>query len=624
MEIPGIRRGEAALETGGARLIYTAHIERKVPESGERTAVQREAGRLIDSFSVDEVLSLAAPAFAGAFRAEKETMLQCGGWQSWSAGWELAPGEKLPRRVLGIPELIKLTNRPRDRPGGGETVGHFIMYLRRGDYYLCIASLEGGGLPPLSFRCDKKRTRIGAEIYCPGKTIHDGETLAVLCVFAVHGYFALKDALNSIYGQDFSSLNFLSVSGGTQDSRPGGYASWYNHYNRIDEKIILGDLEALSSNDNLIKLRYLDRKRPAVFQIDDGWENAVGEWEINAARFPNGLKGIAEKIEETGCIPGLWIAPFLATKRCRVFSEKPHWLLRDKKGRPLSAGFNHLWDGRYYCLDISREDVRAYIKDLIDRVIDQWGFRYLKLDFLYTGLFDGVFEKKGAPHEHYQRACALLTSRTHTEGGLPVAYLGCGLPLGLSYRHFPLSRIGADTREMWEWKLVKALGHVGRPSAYINLMDTIGRSFMNGTLYINDPDVIFLRSRDCALSETEKETIALVNFLLAGQLMFSDDPAFLSPRDLAFTRRISALYDELSGEQYGVRRVDRNVFALFSRSEKYSGLINLGDKNYTLDGTKEGDIFLKLRGGKALIDHRLFQSGLAFAPRSITVVEKEQ
>jgi alpha-galactosidase len=660
-------RAQEALGGGlsGKRFIYTVPAPGKgVPDSGnavpgaaalpgpqERRPVLpgKPGGGLcqtIDSFTLEQLLAIldTPPGTAETFIKAKK-LLHSGGWQSWSAGWELAGGERLPRKVRVIPELIKLTAGPGDEAGGGETKGHFIMYLRSGDYYLCFASLEGRGLPPLGYRVNRERSRFGVEVYCPGKQWREGEKAAELCVFFAAGFFAFKDSLKKIYAQDFTGLDFLKEpgragenagSGGAAghgggegagwDARPGGCESWYNHYTHIDEGIILEDLRALSSNDNLIKLRYLDRGRPLVFQIDDGWENAVGEWEVHRGRFPRGLKPLAGAMEEAGYIPGLWLAPFLATKRCRVFSEKPHWLLRDREGKPLVAGFNHLWDRRYYCLDISRADVLAYLRELLDRVIDEWGFRYLKLDFLYTGLFYGNFAEPGAPHEHYERACALLSSRTKTASGKPVAYLGCGLPLGPSYRHFPLSRIGADTREVWDWNLVKMLGHVGRPSAYISLLDTIGRSFMNGAVYLNDPDVIFLRSKGCGLTETEKETIALVNFLLAGQIMVSDDAASLSPADLALAGRVSELYDALADDEYGAKRVDRDVFFIMSRSERRWALVNLRKRAYTLDGKAEREIFLKLADGRALIDHRLSigDRGISFAPHSCTVLEREE
>ena len=592
-----------------------------------------------------EAVGLAAEDRA-AFAHTGELAVHPGGWQSWSAGWELMGRERLPKKVALLPELMKLTNRDGESPpkGGGWITGHFIVYLRAGDRYLCIASMEGDGLTPVTFYINRKKQRIRAEVFAPGKTWKAGEAVAELNVFFARGFFAFKDALKALYRQEdaFRTVDFLRSHAGSIDSEnreprskrnlPGGYESWYNHYTNINEALILEDLDALSKTENLLKLRYIDRNRPLVFQIDDGWEKAVGEWEINNERFPRGLKFIAEKIEAAGFIPGLWLAPFLVTRRSRIFRERPYWLLMEtvpkaspKQGKPVVAGFNHLWDKQYYCLDISRQDVQDYLKALIDRAIDEWGFRYLKLDFLYTGLFAGAYAGGGAPHEHYEKACKILTRRTANAAGLPVAYLGCGLPFGLSYRYFPLSRTGADTREEWDWHLVRLLGHVGRPSAWINLRDTIGRTHLDDTVYISDPDVIFLRTKNCKLTETEKELIALVNFLLAGQIMFSDDPLHLAESDLALTRRVNALYEKLEDDEYGAVRIGpdliRDVFRVESRSGKIAGLINLSGRPFRLERERGPELFRCMSASELLVDNRLSRSAdcISFVPRSITL-----
>lgn len=645
----GINRREAPMSESpeGTLLRYIAG------KDGEKTltAGKNTGSVIIDSWTYEELAGLTGmdDAARAAF-LNGELVVQCGGWQSWSAGWELAEDETLPRAVRIIPDLLKLTNRegdvaetetpvsavPEPQPylslRGKKTwlPGHFITYLRTGSSYLCIASKDGGTLPPVSFRINRKRRCIAAEIFCPGKVWKAGDLLAELTVFHAQGYFNFKDVLGRIFRQDdaFKSLDFLRRGGretGTgagfrnKLNFSGGYESWYNHYTDINEKVILDDLEGLGHTENLIKGWFTDRKKPVVFQIDDGWERAVGEWEVNSKRFPNGLAPLAAKIEEAGYIPGLWIAPFLVTRRSRIFTERPGWLLRDKSGQPAAAGYNPLWDGRFYCLDLSRKDVLEYLRGIMDRIIDKWGFRYIKLDFLYAGYLSGVFAEGGAPYEHYERACAVLTVRRTTASGLPVACLGCGCPLGPSYRRLPLSRIGADTRQQWEWNLVKLIGHVGGPGAYVSLMDTIGRSFMDGTIFLNDPDVIFLRSRNCKLAEHEKEVIALVNFLLGSQIMLSDDTRKQDAADIVLTRRILDLYSRLAGDEYGAVRLARDIFRLESRSGQTAGLINLSRRPFTLTTDMDAALCAAFSGENWLIDRRIRSKGPGFIFRPHTI-----
>ncbi|MDR2403802.1 MAG: alpha-galactosidase [Spirochaetaceae bacterium] len=693
IKITGINRSNKSLpaDLRGTGLQYTAE------KNNAALALRPDAASgalVIDSWSFEDLFDLSGMDRENrrVFEDSGVPVIQCGGWQSWSAGWELSGRETIPRRVRFIPDLLKMTNREgdtlvapgftdsvpdadsgmagapgaqgaawREPPGKDWLVGHFIAYMRSGDRYLCIASGEGGTLPPVTYHINREGRRIIMEIFCPGKSWAPQEAMAELWIFSVRGYFNLKDALGVLYRQEeaFRSLEFLRDGPASGKANlPGGYESWYNHYTDINEQLILEDLEGLGKTGNLIKLRYQDRQKPMVFQIDDGWERAVGEWEINTRRFPRGLAPVAAEITGAGYIPGLWLAPFLVTRHSRIFTERPGWLLReppemsvaavpklksawsreqppeDRPGRLVRAGFNPNWSGPFYCLDLSRKDVLEYLRGIMDRVIDEWGFRYIKLDFLYAGFLSGAFAEGGSPYEHYERACSLLTGRNKTAGGLPVAYLGCGLPLGPSYRHFPLSRIGADTREEWVWKTAKILGHVGAPGAYTSLMDTIGRSFMDGTIYINDPDVVFLRSRNCKLTEDEKELVALTNFLLGGQIMFSDDPLRLEEADRVLSRRIAALYEKLEHDEYGATRIAREVFRLESRSGRTAGLINLSGHPFVLDrdggpGAPTGEdrrlaaeLYGALSGGGFLTDHRLRSSipgSMAFAPHTITI-----
>ncbi|MDR3276359.1 MAG: alpha-galactosidase [Treponema sp.] len=615
IEIAGISSGRSPLPRGlsGGSLSYRAGREGltgfTIP---------------LDSWTFEALVELAGlGAAAGArFRESGDLALHAGGWSSWAPGWELAAGERLSGPVRLIPELMRHIAREGEgaEPGGDQDwhLGHFILYLRSGDHYLCMASREGGALPPVSYHVNRNRRLVTPEVFCPGKVWQAGELMAEIAVFSAEGYFNFKDALGLIYQQEgaFQSIGFLG-------KRPGGYESWYNHYTHIDEKIILEDLAGLQRTENLIKRWYIDREQPAVFQIDDGWEQAVGDWEADAGRFPRGLAPVAAQIEAAGLVPGLWLAPFLVTRRSRIFAERPGWLLRDESGEAVVAGYNNNWDKhrRFYCLDLSRKDVLEHIRLIINQVIDDWGFRYLKLDFLYAGFFSGVFAEGGSPWEHYERAAALLTGRKTGPSGLPLAYLGCGLPLGPSYRHFPLSRIGTDTREEWEWKALRLLRFSGRPGAYLSLKDTIGRSFMNGTVYLNDPDVVFLRSRNCKLTEHEKELLALTDFLLGGQLMCSDDPGRLSAADLALTSRITGLYERLAGDEYGATGIARDVFRLESRSGRIAGIINLGKAPYSLYPGREAALFRMMSAPGILVDHRLINRPevISFAPHSISL-----
>ena len=99
---------------------------------------------------------------------------------------------------------------------------------------------------------------------------------------------------------------------------------------------------------------------------------------------------------EAGFIPGIWTAPFLVQKKTPIMRQHPEWLLRDKTGRPVVGMWNPNWGFfRYaYALDISRPDVREYLKKVFQTLYEN-GFRFFKIDFLFAGGLPGEYHQKG-------------------------------------------------------------------------------------------------------------------------------------------------------------------------------------------------------------------------------------
>ncbi|HET7838345.1 MAG TPA: glycoside hydrolase family 36 protein [Rectinemataceae bacterium] len=576
----------------------------------------REPMTRVASFDFDELCG-----FAGLDGKDREAFDEPGGpaifsngWQSWSFGGEVQ-GRETVRRARFIRKLNVYNEHPATIRKRGELLSHFLTYFRAGDRRLFLVSCGSteATLPPLCFRIDRSKLELALELYAEGAAFKGGESLAEIAVFHRRGYFEAKDVLRGLfsgYGH-FDRLAFLGRDGAI---KPGGYESWYNHYLDIDEGILARDIGSISDSPNLINRYYLSRGKPTVFQIDDGWERSVGEWLPDERRFPRGMKVLAEAIEERGMVPGLWIAPLAVTRAAALHSEHPDWLLRDQAGSPVLAGWNPGWGGDFHCLDISLPEVEDYILGVFDTMIEDWGYRYLKLDFLYAGMLRGKHARGGAAYRHYDRLMHRITSRLSDSRGRPLAYLGCGAPLEPSFRHFPLMRIGADTREDWEYPSARLARHQGRPSAYVNLSHTIGKALLDGTVFVSDPDVMFCRSKGMGYGEREKELIAIVDRLLASQVMFSDDTHdFGSGGEAEFTSRIVGLFDRLADREYGVERIEADLYRLFSRDGRICGIINLSDRERVAQLPCPA---------KAVVERaRRRGTALAFEPRSISIYE---
>jgi alpha-galactosidase len=540
------------------------------------------------------------------------------GWQSWSFGGELFGRERVrPAWLMTNVNRAIYRDGHKERPD--RVLSHLFTHIRVDAGRLVLVSRgpapDRAG-PPIAFGIDRRDLGVEIEAFAGGSSFEAGAVVADIRAAWREGFFAERDFLRTTFAEHrhFYRLAFLEGKNGLV---PGGYESWYNHYTRIDETIIRKDLGALKADDNLINAYYIRRGKPTVFQIDDGWEVAVGDWVPDPAKFPGGMAALAADIEAEGLIPGLWVAPFIVTKSSRTFSEKPEWLLRDKTGEPVVAGWNNTWDGDYYVLDLSMPEVLDYLDEVFERVVDDWGYRFLKLDFLYAGLLEGRYRNGGAAWEHYDRAVTRITARQADRLGRRVAWLGCGAPFEASFRAFPLMRIGADTRETWDYAQARFIGHQGRPAAKVNLLHTIGRSLFDGAFFVNDPDVVFCREKGMGYGDREKELIALVARTLASQIMFSDDASeFGSPGERRFTASIVDLYDRLGRREFGAERLARGVFAIFSRDGLIHGYINLRSRSWLAREPQAAS----LDPATALVLHASkVRRGLLLEPRSISL-----
>ena len=327
-----------------------------------------------------------------------------------------------------------------------------------------------------------------------------------------------------------------------------GYTSWYNYYQDISEQILLRDLEALDDRFNL-------------FQIDDGYETFVGDWlDVDEKKFPHGLSFIPEKAHARGFKAGIWLAPFVAEEKSRLFQEKPDFFKRDKDGQFVKCGSN--WSG-FYALDLAKPEVREYIKKCL-RHYAEMGFDLFKLDFLYAASlpeYEGKTRSEVAEGA-YDFLREVLPDRL---------ILGCGATLFNAIGKFDYMRIGPDVSLSFDDAFYMKFFHRERPSTKITVQNTIYRSFMNGRFFGNDPDVFLLRKDNIALTERNKIALLTINALFGSVLMTSDNIAtydetarkaldkalklFYEARVISYARspgRIKIRY-ELEGEEHKIK-----------------------------------------------------------------------
>lgn len=281
-----------------------------------------------------------------------------------------------------------------------------------------------------------------------------------------------------------------------------GWTSWYNYYQNISEQIILDNLEA-----------FKQEKLPIdIFQIDDGYQTAVGDWLSINDRFPNGMKPIADKIKAAGYTPGIWLAPFAGETISKLFKEHEDWFITDEDGKPFSTGGN--WSA-FYSLDIYNKDARAYIQHVFDVVLNEWGFELVKLDFLY-----GACIKPRKDKTRGQIMSDAMDFIRECVGDKKI--LGCGVPLWSAFGKVEFCRIGTDIDLQWHNKFYGNILHREFPSTKYALQNSAFRQHLDGRAFVNDPDVFLLRHTNITLSAEQKRTVFYINNVF-GNLLFTSD-----------------------------------------------------------------------------------------------------
>ncbi len=290
---------------------------------------------------------------------------------------------------------------------------------------------------------------------------------------------------------------------------PRVWCSWYSLYGWVNERLFL---KALNDFGDMP----FD-----VFQLDDGWQLAHGDWDANP-KFPSGMRSIADKILTMGRTPGIWLAPFMVSDTSQLAKNHPDWLLRNENGNPVSAGIT--WSGNPLCLDVSRPEVLEWLDGLIRKVC-AWGYDYLKLDFLYIGGLIGKRDQDIPREVAYRNALQVIR-----EAAGNAYILACGAPIVPSLGLCDGIRVGPDVSPFWlNTPLTVWLNNPNDTSTQNAIRTSLHRLWLSPLLNV-DPDVMFFRSKHNALQSHENQLLQDLG-IISGFKATSDLPQWMNASD---------------------------------------------------------------------------------------------
>lgn len=154
----------------------------------------------------------------------------------------------------------------------------------------------------------------------------------------------------------------------------------------------------------------------------DDWWSTVGDWIPSTVRFPGGMGLVFDRIRERGMRPGIWLEPEVVGVDAEAATRLP------KEAFFLSHGMPVVESDRLH-LDLRHPAARAHLDAVIDRLVAEFGIRYVKFDYNVTVArgTDHDADSAGAGLLGYNRAhIAWLEGLLDRHPGLTIENCGSG------------------------------------------------------------------------------------------------------------------------------------------------------------------------------------------------------
>jgi alpha-galactosidase len=123
------------------------------------------------------------------------------------------------------------------------------------------------------------------------------------------------------------------------------------------------------------------------FVLDDGWfrgraddRRALGDWEVDAAKWPEGLDPLIRRVNDGGMQFGLWVEPEMVSADSDLARAHPEWVLTD--------AVTPTWRWQHV-LDLANPAVTDHLFERLDALLSAHAISYLKWDHNRDVLVDG-------------------------------------------------------------------------------------------------------------------------------------------------------------------------------------------------------------------------------------------
>lgn len=359
---------------------------------------------------------------------------------------------------------------------------------------------------------------IGESVLCKGFLLKSGQEISSDKFVIVAG--------NSPYKALETYATLMQVESNGKNGIINGWCNWFYTMNNFNEDEILENARFASETLKPYGLEYI--------QIDEGFQIAHGNWNGNK-KFPHGLKWFCDSIKRLGLKPGIWVSPFVISENTDVFTHHKDWVIKDEAGIPARIGpwpsDTTAWyrdeTPKRYCLDITNADAFKWYKNLIDTIINIWGFQMIKIDFVAWTVFSAnrFYNPSFTPAQVYRLAMKTIRDI----GGDKIQILDCG-PGNVSSGYINSMRIEYDQNygtdaDAWRQYFIGNSCSAGAAGK---------RYYFNNKVWINDIDHVCLD----ILSNSNARAVATLIGLSGGNTMSGDKLYNLSVEKIEMLKKI--------------------------------------------------------------------------------------
>ncbi|MBT1173546.1 alpha-galactosidase [Bifidobacterium sp. MA2] len=138
------------------------------------------------------------------------------------------------------------------------------------------------------------------------------------------------------------------------------------------------------------------------FVIDDGWfkgrrddTKALGDWQVDATLWPEGLGTVAHHVHDLGMEFGLWFEPEMISPDSDVARAHPDWMLAPNATRlPVASRAQQV-------IDLTNPEAARYVEAAIDTLVGEYHIDYIKWDH-NRFLTEPISPASGRPAVHGQ------------------------------------------------------------------------------------------------------------------------------------------------------------------------------------------------------------------------------